>query len=419
MNNLWRKSFMAGILSVSLTAGAVTPAFASAAPDGKTDAASLAGGMGISRNWESWKAEWEAVKNDWTQVSLTPGSDFSQLNFAWYSKKDNSDTAEKKEEQAAQEFSNQSGDAFSDSSEPAFTETEAGTSVTDETLEAAQAEETELNVATEANTAAETAIAEVDTATEESTAAFNAEEGENAVAFSASENDEEEFAAEANADKDLPDFDTESDESRAIAAMVANILGAQADTTAPKLIIGEGRNMKNAKVYVAEQTDATTNTKTNEAYVSNKVTATGLSANTVYYYSYEKEDGTYTEPAEYATKSTNNYSFIFVGDPQIGSSNELKGSDTAEFYQAQSDAVRNDSFNWNTTLNEAMDKTGGNASFVVSAGDQIQTTKKKSPGKSEMTSEIEYTGYLSPDVLKSLPVATTVGNHDADNANYT
>ena len=45
------------------------------------------------------------------------------------------------------------------------------------------------------------------------------------------------------------------------------------------------------------------------------------------------EDGTYTEPAEYVTKSTNNYSFIFVGDPQIGSSNELKGSDTAEFYQ--------------------------------------------------------------------------------------
>ena len=95
---------MAGILSVSLTAGAVTSVFASAAPDGKTDAASLAGGMGISQNWESWKAEWEAVKNDWTQVSLTPGSDFSQLNFAWYSKKDNSDTAEKKEEQAAQEF---------------------------------------------------------------------------------------------------------------------------------------------------------------------------------------------------------------------------------------------------------------------------------------------------------------------------
>ena len=32
---------MAGILSVSLTAGAVTPAFASAAPDGKTDDAGV------------------------------------------------------------------------------------------------------------------------------------------------------------------------------------------------------------------------------------------------------------------------------------------------------------------------------------------------------------------------------------------
>ena len=169
---------MAGILSVSLTAGAVTPAFASAAPDGKTDAASLAGGMGISRNWESWKAEWEAVKNDWTQVSLTPGSDFSQLNFAWYSKKDNSDTAEEKEEQAAQEFSAQSGDAFSDSSESVFAGTEADTSAASETVEAAQAEETESNAETEANTGAETAIAEESTVTEESTAAFNVEDGE-------------------------------------------------------------------------------------------------------------------------------------------------------------------------------------------------------------------------------------------------
>ena len=34
-------------------------------------------------------------------------------------------------------------------------------------------------------------------------------------------------------------------------------------------------------------------------------------------------------------------------------------------------------------------------------------------------SETEYAGYLSPDLLKYVPAATTVGNHDADNANYT
>ena len=32
--------------------------------------------------------------------------------------------------------------------------------------------------------------------------------------------------------------------------------------------------------------------------------------------------------------------------------------------------------------------------------------------------EIEYAGYLSPDALKSLPVATTIGNHDAISGNY-
>lgn len=401
MNNLWRKSFMASILSVSLTVGTVTSVFAGAAPDGKTNASSLAGEMGIDRNWETWKAEWEAVKNDWTQISLTPGSDCSQLNFAWYSKKVNN-AEEKKEEQTVQEFSSQPEDAFGDSSESAFTEGEGDDSTVNEQSETPQ-DEVELNSVSTQNVEFGDVIA-----TEE-----------NAEDFTASENSPEDFSAEENVTEEIPEFDTESEESRAIAAMVADILGAEVNTEAPKLIIGEGRNMKNAKVYVAEQTDATTNTKEDEAYVSNKVTATGLSANTVYYYSYEKEDGTYTEPVEYRTKSAQNYSFIFVGDPQIGSSNELKGSDTEAFYQAQSDAVRNDSFNWNTTLNAAMDKTGGNASFVVSAGDQIQTTKKKSPGKSEMTSEIEYTGYLSPSVLKSLPVATTVGNHDADNANYT
>lgn len=155
-----------------------------------------------------------------------------------------------------------------------------------------------------------------------------------------------------------------------------------------------------------------------ETYNSNKVTATGLKENKTYYYSYDNGNG-YTKPAKYTTKSTNNFSFAFVGDPQIGSSNELKGKDTKEFYDAQSNAVKSDAFNWSSTLNAALEKTDDQLSFVVSAGDQIQTTKKKSPNKDASKSEIEYTGYLSPEALKSLPVATTVGNHDADNANYT
>lgn len=184
-----------------------------------------------------------------------------------------------------------------------------------------------------------------------------------------------------------------------------------------KLKIAENKRLTNAKVYEAKQTEAVTD-KDDTTYVSNKVTATDLKADTTYYYSYQK-DGQWTAPEKYTTDNGSKFSFIFVGDPQIGSSNELKGAATEEFYNAQSAAVANDAFNWNTTLNQAMEKTGNKASFILSSGDQIQSTKKKSPNKAAWGSEIEYSGYLSPDVLKNLPVATTVGNHDADNANYT
>ena len=183
-----------------------------------------------------------------------------------------------------------------------------------------------------------------------------------------------------------------------------------------KLKIADNKRLANAKVYEAKQTEAITD-KDNTEYVSNKVTATDLKANTTYYYSYQK-DGQWTAPEKYTTDNGSKFSFIFVGDPQIGSSNPEKGTDSDTFYNAQSDAVANDAFNWNTTLSQAMEKTGNKASFVLSSGDQIQSTKKKSPNKAAWGSEIEYTGYLSPDVLKNLPVATTVGNHDADNENY-
>lgn len=274
-NTSLKLSFMAAVLSVSMAAAPTVQVFADAAPDGATVAKETA--QAADGAYDSWESEWNsAVKNDWTQISLTPGSDSTQLNFAWYS-----------------------------------------------------------------------------------------------------------LASEG----------------------------------VPKLKIGVGRQMKNAKVYTASQQNATED-KDGVAYKSNKVTVKGLKENTTYYYSYQIK-GVYTTPVKYQTKDSDKFSFIFVGDPQIGSSNPLKGEDSAEFYQAQSDAVCNDSFNWEATLNAAMDQTNDQAAFVLSAGDQIQTTKKKSPNKAAWVSEIEYAGYLSPDVLESLPVATTVGNHDADNENYT
>ncbi len=86
-----------------------------------------------------------------------------------------------------------------------------------------------------------------------------------------------------------------------------------------KLKIAENKRLTNAKVYEAEQTKAVTD-KDETEYVSNKVTATDLKANTNYYYSYQK-DGQWTAPEKYTTDNGSKFSFIFVGDPQIGSSN--------------------------------------------------------------------------------------------------
>lgn len=141
----------------------------------------------------------------------------------------------------------------------------------------------------------------------------------------------------------------------------------------------------------SEKIKDTKNKDANDNYYSNKVTVDGLSENTTYYYQVKK-DSTWGEIEEYRTKSFSDFSFLYVGDPQIGASGNKD----------------NDAKNWNTVLNQAVENH--DVSFMVSAGDQINDT--------DGDSEDEYYGYLGADALRSLPVATTIGNHDSKNPNY-
>lgn len=57
-----------------------------------------AAGIFLSRNDSQenrkdtgWQTYWDDVKDDWTQISLLPGSDESKLNFAWYTPEDTTD----------------------------------------------------------------------------------------------------------------------------------------------------------------------------------------------------------------------------------------------------------------------------------------------------------------------------------------
>lgn len=141
----------------------------------------------------------------------------------------------------------------------------------------------------------------------------------------------------------------------------------------------------------SQDIEGTKNDDVNANYFSNKVTVTGLKENTTYYYSVMK-DGEWTEPEKYETKSFSDFSFLYVGDPQIGASGTRQ----------------NDAANWEVVLNQAT--KNHDVSFMVSAGDQINNTKGDS--------EEEYSGYLGATALRSLPVATTIGNHDSKNPNY-
>lgn len=144
-------------------------------------------------------------------------------------------------------------------------------------------------------------------------------------------------------------------------------------------------------------------------YYANKVTITELNENTTYYYQC-LVDGKWTSVKKFKTGDTSNFSFLYVGDPQIGAS---KGQTPTESSEAQSAdiAARNDAFSWNKTLTAAISEHS-DVDFIVSAGDQINNTGD------DNGQEREYAGFLSADVLSNVPVAPTIGNHDSKFANY-
>lgn len=181
----------------------------------------------------------------------------------------------------------------------------------------------------------------------------------------------------------------------------------------PAVKIAKNKDMSDAVSFEGTQETAVEIDGTQ--YYSNKVTVKGLAENTQYYYQVLK-NGEWTEAEEYSTKSFSSFSFLYVGDPQIGAS---KGQTSEEGEQMVSAggkvtsgadanlAARNDAYNWNEVLKKAL-KEHSNVSFMVSAGDQVNAAQN----------EREYAGYLGAEALKSLPVSTTIGNHDSASNQY-
>jgi Purple acid Phosphatase, N-terminal domain/Calcineurin-like phosphoesterase len=122
----------------------------------------------------------------------------------------------------------------------------------------------------------------------------------------------------------------------------------------------------------------------------NRVTVTGLEANSAY--TYQLGDGNNNWSVEYTTKTAANpdsFSYLAFGDPQTAS--------------------QTDGNNWKNTLNQAL-TVNPNLAFMASTGDNINDISPVS------LANAEYGYFFTPQkIFSSLPLASCMGNHEGPN----
>lgn len=151
-----------------------------------------------------------------------------------------------------------------------------------------------------------------------------------------------------------------------------------------RFVISEKADMSASKEIEVETSGAI------DGYISNKVTVSSLEEGKTYFYSYT-ENGVWSEPAPVSVQSDEDFTVLYVSDAQIGRS----GEETLE------EVLIRDTCGWNYTVNK-MTGRYPEAAFAISGGDQFQSPDSITQMKA----------YLSPEALRSLPVANTIGNHD-------
>lgn len=178
----------------------------------------------------------------------------------------------------------------------------------------------------------------------------------------------------------------------------------------PQIRISANQDMTQAKTFTGTAESIQKNNLFKTYTSSNKVSVENyLQENTTYYYQCSTDGKNWSGTNKYQTHSFSQYQAVLVGDPQIGASGS-NGQGTEE----DTDIAVN-TYSWNKTLNCALGESGiaQNASFILSAGDQIDYSDDNYTIR-----EQEYAGYLYPEVLRSVPVSTTIGNHESKGDDY-
>ena len=185
----------------------------------------------------------------------------------------------------------------------------------------------------------------------------------------------------------------------------------------PAVMVWKDGSKAGAQIVKGTATDISAENWQGEVYAaSNKVSINGFfEPDTKYVYQYtdnysDNGDTVWSAEYTYTTHATDTFSVILTGDPQIGASGSKSDKDANDMSIAQ------DAYNWNKTMQKAME-IDPDASFLLSAGDQINESNAGSE-ETKKTRESEYAGFLYPSVLRNLPLASSIGNHESKGTDY-
>lgn len=160
------------------------------------------------------------------------------------------------------------------------------------------------------------------------------------------------------------------------------------NTVQPTVRISKNADMRDFVIFKGGYTSS------KNVEFSAHVTATGLEAGTLYYYQCCTGNNT-TEIKSFKTVAKGSaFSAVYVTDIHIS------GDSLANERLIQT------SQNLNNVLDAALEKDD-NISLIVSGGDQADSGLLP-----------EYIGLFASPVLKTIPFALTIGNHDANTTNY-
>jgi len=155
---------------------------------------------------------------------------------------------------------------------------------------------------------------------------------------------------------------------------------------APKVRLSKNADMADYVEFVG----STTFSENADQRVNN-VTVTGLEENTTYYYTYGV-NGDFSEPVKYQTHSFDSVKFVYVSDVQPHHKNDLL----------------KESYLWNQSLESAFARND-DISFIVNGGDITHNGDYNE----------EWTAFMSPEYLRSYPMAAANGNHDKSGTTFT